>query len=371
VRLALLIALSEAGGEDSGPSLNMISTRSGLNIDNFGCVWAVNGGINMKIVAGTLLLILACLEGTATLAASLLGSGLGVDHVGVVVRNLDVAKSDFERLGFTVSSGGSFPGGLSNKIINFENGTYLELLAVQNLQPVKDEVAELAGFARKHEGAMFLGLEVSSAEETLGYLRARNFDVKDPQPGSITQEGHTDKPKVPLWYTVEMNDKPAPEKKAISLPIFFIQYSASRPTNSRAKQREIHANTASAIRSVWMVVSNLSAQIQTLHDAGFQPSTAKVKFLGAQGRAFKAGAGQIVLLDAKDKSPAVQEYVAKFGEGIMGISIQVHDIQKAGAAVESGTHTTFANIANSRRLVVLPALAHGIWIEMTEKSQLQ
>jgi hypothetical protein len=48
-----------------------------------------------------------------------------VDHVGVVARDLDVAKSDFEGLGFTVSSGGNFPGGLSNKIINFENGTYV------------------------------------------------------------------------------------------------------------------------------------------------------------------------------------------------------------------------------------------------------
>jgi Glyoxalase-like domain len=71
------------------------------------------------------LFILACLEGTSALAASLLGSGLGVDHVGVVARDLDVAKSDFEGLGFTVSSGGNFPGGLSNKIINFENGTYV------------------------------------------------------------------------------------------------------------------------------------------------------------------------------------------------------------------------------------------------------
>lgn len=332
-----------------------------------------SGGDSVNRIVSMLFLALMPLQGTCVLAqnASRLGNGAGVDHVGVMVRDLDVAKSDFEHLGFTVSSGGSFPGGLSNKIINFKNGTYLELLAVNGSQPASDDVSEFVVFAQKHEGAMFLGLEVSSAEGTAAYLRSRNFDVKDPAAGSIAPEGDTGKPKMPLWYTVEMNEKPALGKRTISLPIFFIQYSVNRSTDLRATQRAIHANTADAIRSVWMVVANLSAQMQTLRDAGFETTEAgTVKVLGARGRAYKVGAGQIVLLDAKDKSPEVKEFVAKFGEGIIGISVEVANLEMARAAAQSGAHATFANV-DSRGFLVPAALAHGLWIEMSAQSSLR
>jgi hypothetical protein len=64
----------------------------------------------------------------------LLGQGWGVDHVGVGVRDLTKAQRDYQQLGFKVSEGGHFPGGLFNSIIDFENKTYLELLSVKEAQ---------------------------------------------------------------------------------------------------------------------------------------------------------------------------------------------------------------------------------------------
>src|SRR5512133_3698981 len=61
---------------------------------------------------------------------SLLGSGHGIDHVGIAVRDLETAKKTYRNLGFTVFGGSKHPGlGTRNSGPGFESG-YLELLAV-------------------------------------------------------------------------------------------------------------------------------------------------------------------------------------------------------------------------------------------------
>ena len=55
------------------------------------------------------LLGLATAVFAAPASSPVLGSGRGVDHMGVVVRDLPSAVADFKRLGFNVESGGRFP----------------------------------------------------------------------------------------------------------------------------------------------------------------------------------------------------------------------------------------------------------------------
>ena len=127
----------------------------------------------------------------------LLGQGWGVDHVGVAVRDLSKAQHDYEPLGFKVSQGGHFPGGLFNSIIDLENKTYLELLSGKEPQgnvASQSDSSEIADFVKKHEDAMFLGLNVSSAKVAASYLRTQNFNVEGPNPGSLMKEGETKPP---------------------------------------------------------------------------------------------------------------------------------------------------------------------------------
>lgn len=53
----------------------------------------------------------------------------GIDHLVIVVRNLDQAAKDYEQLGFTVVPGGQHPVGSHNALISFRDGSYLELIA--------------------------------------------------------------------------------------------------------------------------------------------------------------------------------------------------------------------------------------------------
>ena len=79
------------------------------------------------------------------------------------------------------SASGHFPGGLSNSIVSLQNNSYLELLSVSGSTSItKGDASEIADFLKRHEGAMFLGINVSSAKAAADYLKAHNFDVTGP-----------------------------------------------------------------------------------------------------------------------------------------------------------------------------------------------
>ena len=59
-------------------------------------------------------------------------NSLSLDHVILVVSDLQIATSQFTQLGFSVIAGGVHSGGLThNALIPFPDGTYLELLATR------------------------------------------------------------------------------------------------------------------------------------------------------------------------------------------------------------------------------------------------
>jgi glyoxalase-like protein len=54
---------------------------------------------------------------------------IGIDHLVIVVRDLDQAARDYRQLGFTVVPGGQHPVGSHNVLISFADGSYLEIIA--------------------------------------------------------------------------------------------------------------------------------------------------------------------------------------------------------------------------------------------------
>ena len=75
----------------------------------------------------------------------------GLDHVVLVVLDLDTAVADHRRRGFTVTPGGEHAGGLThNALVGFQDGSYLELLAFHDLAAARGKhswapVAERGG----------------------------------------------------------------------------------------------------------------------------------------------------------------------------------------------------------------------------------
>jgi catechol 2,3-dioxygenase-like lactoylglutathione lyase family enzyme len=309
---------------------------------------------------------------------TLLGQGHGVDHVAVGVRDMAQAQHDYEQLGFKLAIRAHTPDGVFDNHIYLDNGTYVELAAVSGNTPAKQSLAAVvADFLKKHEGAMFLGINVSSAKDAADYLKARNFDAVGPIPGSMMREGETTLPP-PMWYSVFGNDTPAAGKNGIILPIFFIQYVSysQRIEQYRAAGYMDHPNTARAIHAVWFAVHDLQAQLATLRAVGLESGDAReAKFIGADGRDVNAGKGVLLILEPSDKSGALAKYLSDHtnwidrwphDEGIIGLSIQVANLDKARQLAEAGTGRKLETYKGSygTSFLLPPEVTHGVWIEM-------
>ena len=299
----------------------------------------------------------------AAVNSPVLGSGRGVDHMGVVVRDLPSAIADFRRLGFNVESSGRFPGGLFNAIAHFCDRAYLEILAVD--KNYDKENADIGNFAKKHEGAMFLGLNVSSAKETVGYLHAHGFDAMGPEPGSI-MTGKETKPPPAMWYNVYTPDKPAKGKQVFALPIFFIQYTPQRESYKLYLRKvSSQPNTVVAVRAVWFAVSDLHADMKSLAHGGFAAPTNDVALLGLQGKSIPAGQGNLNILQSKGEIGPV----GPSEDGIVAISFVVKDFAKARSMAQSTTKLPLpVHDGTYGKSFLIPAMAaHGVAMEMVQR----
>jgi catechol 2,3-dioxygenase-like lactoylglutathione lyase family enzyme len=307
-------------------------------------------------------------------ANPLLGHGLGVDHVGIAVRDLGKTINDYEQvLGFKYFKTPPFTDGTVRSFIFFENNSYLELFSVAN---VTDETKYIAAFAEKHEGAIYLGLATPSAKDAADFLKAHNFEAVLSGEESPTKEGQP-KPPPPPYYYVFISEKPSGGKQPFLLSnvVFLTEYVSSGGAGRLAALREqgmmAHPNTALRIHSVWFVVRDLGAQLRNLRDAGFEPGeTREAKFLGAKGREVKAGNGCMLLLRSAEEKGALNTFLRDHDDGsIIAISIEVSDLNKARSWVggHSGHKLEQYKGFYGQSILIPPDLTHGVWIELFQR----
>lgn len=302
-----------------------------------------------------------------------LGSGHGLDHVGIAVRNLSEAEQLFrERLGFTVGGDGKHPGGTANAGIDLkDNHQYIELISVYDRQKAAAHDADLVHFLDHHEGALFLGLDTSSAGSAARYLRAQGLHVDGPTGGSWTPDGF--KEQFPeQWKSVSFSKAAVPGNT-----IFFIEYNEAvweqlekRYPKLKPDPREtVHANGALGIQAVWMAVKDLEAATSAYQRVGLPAARAvDVSFLGAKAREIRAGVGSILLVAPSVPTGAAAKFVHQRGEGVIGLTLRVSDVMKTRMVLAERTHAELPVYPGvyGRSVVVPGELAKGVWIEFSE-----
>jgi catechol 2,3-dioxygenase-like lactoylglutathione lyase family enzyme len=320
-------------------------------------------------------LILACmLEWTMTgqesvqepSKSALFGSGHGLDHVGIAVRDLEEAKKTYRNLGFTVFGGAIHPDlGTRNSGPSFESG-YLELITSRDR--TKALGAMVAKFLEKQEGGLFVGLEVSVVDDTARLLRISGSNLRGPEAGSAREdlEQRDQPPNEGSWRFVGFSSGAIP---AAQLPVkssdalFFLQYDAAISN--------VHANTAKRLSAVWMAVRDLGASVKAYESIGFRASRQmRASQLGAEGQEIEAGQGSILLLQPENSSSRAASFLAERGaEGVMGVSIEVANLQTARSLIEAKTNRQFKTYDGpyGHSILLAPELTHGIWIELFQK----
>lgn len=172
-----------------------------------------------------------------------------LDHVVIVVKNLDQAVADYQQLGFTVTPGGEHADRQThNALIGFADGSYLELIAFR-----------VEGTTESHPWWRFVGIgggfadwAVHTDDVTAAVAELQALGL----PYSATRDGGRLRPDgVRLHWR---GTTPAPER---GLP-FLIEDLTPRDLRVPSGLSTEHANGAVAIATVVIAVSDLDAAAQ-------------------------------------------------------------------------------------------------------------
>jgi catechol 2,3-dioxygenase-like lactoylglutathione lyase family enzyme len=299
-----------------------------------------------------------------------LGDGRGIDHVGPLVRleNFDAAADVWTgQLGFSATPTLLSPLGAKNRLIWFDDLSYLEILAFTELN---DFTAPFLAFLEDHEGAKFYGTEVVDAAQAISFLTGAGYPNVGPIPAAplvIESTGEV-VGLSPLWSSIILTSRVAPDNSN-----FFLDYDETQVQQmfvdfpSLAPQP--HPNTAQKIDALWLVVSDLDAAIAYYEGLGLQVGSMhqKIHYLGGRGAEVRYRDNNLILLEP-DGPGVVADFAADRGEGILGVSVQVGSLQTALDLVNGNTGLDLETFKykGRDRFLVPASLTHGFLVEMVE-----
>ena len=303
-------------------------------------------------------------------AAQELGDGRGIDHVGPMVRleNFDATASVWaDQLGFSLTPTLLSPLGAKNRLIWFSDMSYLEILAFTELN---EFTAPFLAFLDQHEGAAFYGTEVVDAEQAMAFLTGAGYPNVGPVPApplTIELTGEV-VGLSPLWRSIILTERVAPANSN-----FFLDYDEAQVqqmfTEFPVLAPQPHPNTAQKIDTLWLVVSDLDAAIDFYEGLGLEVrfKNKKIHYLGARGAEVRHRDNTLALL-VPDGPGLVADFVAERGEGILGASIEVGDLDTAHTLIEGNTGLTLPIIKEKgrERFLIPASLTHGFLLEMVE-----
>ncbi len=304
----------------------------------------------------------------AAAGGSLLGGERGLDHVGVAVKDLDAATHVYhDLLGFNRPVEGKLPNGLRNVNYYFSDATYLETLVYWDRSKAK----WLADFTDAHSGALFAVVSAFSPEATTQFLAGRGIEVSAPVSGTIQTAGEDAAPEE-KWKTFFLPNGFLPGD-----PLYFISYKREardaylhQLDDPKLRRQLLHKNTAVGLRAVWFAVPDLEAASKAYEAIGLPRKREFVDpAIGAAGRAFGAGDGEIWLLAPSTPEGKTAAFLReRGGPGIMGITLAAGSVAVAAKVIGEGTGAPMSTYAGQlgTSVRVDPDLTLGVWLEFSQ-----
>lgn len=265
--------------------------------------------------------------------------GRGIDHVLLWTRDADRASRVLQRkLGFQVRAGGDFGDGVANRIVQFRDLSYLELLFFTvPMQQISPTVMEGVQFLRERDGSVGFGINVPSLERTVQHLTSAGFAMTEPTAGSYDPDGPVGpRPREDsLFRTAGFSRQPIP-----GLDPFFVWY---RPFTSwtltqhrSGEARTHHPNTAQRMTAVWIATADAAQASSVLERMGMIPGRSlRLPHLQARATPYAAGRSTVLVV-----APTGEGYTARQirtrGSHVFGVSIEVGSLDVAAAVLGRG-----------------------------------
>lgn len=218
-----------------------------------------------------------------------------LDHVIVAVRDLATAVADWRAVGLVATDGGAHPKtGTRNAIVRFPDRSFLELMAVEDREKVKEAAPSILAFLELHpDGAMHWAVRVDDIAAARSDLERAGFTAGPVRDG----EGRRESGQVARWRSFHLSEAALP---------FVVQYSGPPTSQPSAEGLPMAGITAAIVQGV-----SAPALAERLARAFGE--------LGEDGRV-RFGSGEAVVVEEPREHP-----------GVVGVELLVSDPARATA----------------------------------------
>jgi catechol 2,3-dioxygenase-like lactoylglutathione lyase family enzyme len=223
-----------------------------------------------------------------------------IDHLVIVVSDLDAASADYRALGFTVVAGGRHERhvGTHNTLIAFADGSYMELIGFYEPQPSHRWWDAL----QRGEGLVDFCLQTDDLAGDARVLRRAGIDMGEPEPKTRRRPDG-----------VEVRWSYALARGAHRGVAPFI-IADSTPREVRVPREHRHANGATGIGTVTVAVEDVGAVSQWYAEALHRPGTAVERpDIDARGMRFGVGPHRFDLVAPAGTASPLRAWLAARG----------------------------------------------------------
>ena len=234
----------------------------------------------------------------------------GIDHLVIVVHDLDQAAKDYEQLGFTVVPGGKHPAvGSHNALISFADSSYLEIIAFYR------EALDHRWWNSLQQGERLVDycMQTDDLVGDTKRLRDAGVAIKDPVPLSRTR---------PDGYELKWLLSLSTGSHRGVAPILIQDVT---PRQERIPQNFNHKNGAAGIATVTIAAGEISSIERWTKAVLAQDGTAIThEDFAARGRRYKIGPHVLDFLSLLDPHSPLVHWTRLYGSSPYAVTLRNH-----------------------------------------------
>ena len=235
----------------------------------------------------------------------------GIDHIVILVSDLDEGMRLYRDLGFTVAAGGKHPRFTHNALVPFADGTYLELIAFWETAQDNDEQMHRWQRHLAHGGGLIdFAVASDDLDADAAALKQRGVALNGPSDGARARPDGVQL----AWKTAQ------PSGENIGPMPFIIQDVTARDLRVAGGAAAQHANGVRGIRALALAVNDLAAaqeRYNTLLGVDGPTSESLPNIRSARGVSYLIGAQRVDLATPTGAGPTRETLSQRGGDSLL------------------------------------------------------